>query len=106
MPGHPAAVAEVERRRWLSFDISLEYLAASAFRFVDGDVPTADMKDIYELGFDLTKESIFVSYDATLGSPKQVTKPMLAAIKQAGFDPWLAREDWPAEATAQVVHRP
>ena len=66
----------------------------------------ADMKAIYELGFDLTKESIFVSYDAALGSPKQVTKPMLAAIKQAGFDPWLAREDWPADATAQVVHRP
>jgi len=65
----------------------------------------ADIRAIYELGFDLTKESVFVSYDAALGSAKQVTKPMLAAIKQAGFDPWLAKETWPAEATAQVVRR-
>src|SRR4051812_35286324 len=40
----------------------------------------ADIPQIYELGFDLTKESIFVSYDAKLGSVKQVTKPMLVAI--------------------------
>ncbi len=60
---------------------------------------------IYELGFDLTKESVFVSYDTTLGPAKQVTQPMLAAIKAAGFDPWLAHEGWPAEATAQVVLR-
>ena len=65
----------------------------------------ADIRAIYELGFDLTKESIFISYDAALGAPKQVTKPMLVAIKQAGFDPWLAKEAWPAEATAQVVAR-
>ena len=65
----------------------------------------ANMPTIYELGFDLTKESIFISYDAALGSPKQVTKPMIAAIKQAGFDPWLAKETWPPEATAQVVVR-
>jgi hypothetical protein len=63
------------------------------------------MPQIYELGFDLTKESIFISYDAALGPPKQVTKPMLVAIKQAGFDPWLAKEEWPAEAKAQVVAR-
>jgi hypothetical protein len=65
----------------------------------------ADIPQIYELGFDLTKESIFVSYDAQLGPAKQVTKPMLVAIKSAGFDPWLAKETWPAEATAQVVPR-
>jgi hypothetical protein len=46
-----------------------------------------------------------VSYDATLGSAKQVTKPMLAAIKQAGFDPWLAKEAWPDDAKADVVTR-
>jgi copper chaperone CopZ len=60
---------------------------------------------VYELGFDVSNESIFVSYDATLGPAKQVTKPMLVAIKQAGFDPWLAKEDWPADAKAQVVAR-
>jgi hypothetical protein len=65
----------------------------------------ADIKTVYELGFDLPNESIFVSFDASLGPAKQVTKPMLVAIKQAGFDPWLAKETWPADATAQVVPR-
>jgi hypothetical protein len=64
-----------------------------------------DMKDVYELGFDLPNESIFVSYDASLGPAKQVTRPMLAAIKNAGFDPWLAKESWPADASAQVLWR-
>jgi len=60
---------------------------------------------VYELGFDVANESIFVSYDATLGPAKQVTKPMLVAIKQAGFDPWLAKEEWPADAKVQLVVR-
>lgn len=68
----------------------------------------AEITSIYELGFDLSNESIFISYDAALGAPKDVTKPMLAAIKErAGFDPWLAKETWPADAAAavQVVMR-
>lgn len=65
----------------------------------------ADVKQVYELGFDPANESIFVSYDATLGTPKAVTKPMLLAIKNAGFDPWLAREAWPDDAKVQVVPR-
>ena len=65
----------------------------------------ADITAVYELGFDVSKESIFVSYDASLGAPKEVTKPMIAAIKQTGFDPWLAKEEWPADAKAQVVLR-
>jgi len=63
---------------------------------------------VYELGFDVSTESIFVSYDAALGTAKDVTKPMLAAIKtQAGFDPWLAKDSWPPEAQdkVQVVWR-
>lgn len=64
-----------------------------------------DNKDVYELGFDLANESIFVSYDASLGTAKQVTKPMLAAIKTAGFDPWLAKETWPDDAKVQVLWR-
>jgi copper chaperone CopZ len=62
----------------------------------------ADMPAVYELGFDVSTESIFVSYDTTLGDAKTVTKPMLVAIKEAGFDPWLAKEAWPADA-AKVV---
>ena len=65
----------------------------------------ADQRAVYELGFDPANESIFVSYDATLGPAKQVTKPMLVAIKQAGFDPWLAKETWPDDAKVQIVPR-
>jgi hypothetical protein len=68
----------------------------------------AEDPNVYELGFDVSNESIFVSYDAKLGTPKDVTKPMLAAIKtKAGFDPWLAKESWPdgASEKVQVVWR-
>jgi hypothetical protein len=63
----------------------------------------ADNPNVYELGFDVSTESIFVSYDAALGTPKDVTKPMLVAIKtKAGFDPWLAKETWPDDAQSKV----
>ncbi len=65
----------------------------------------AGVPSVYELGFDLSTESIFVSYDASLGPAKQVTKPMIAAIKGAGFDPWLAKESWPDGVDAQVIAR-
>jgi len=65
----------------------------------------ADIPAVYELGFDVSNESIFVSYDTTLGTAKDVTKPMLVAIKGAGFDPWLAKESWPDGAKADVVPR-
>ncbi|HWU90129.1 MAG TPA: heavy-metal-associated domain-containing protein [Kofleriaceae bacterium] len=65
----------------------------------------ADIASVYELGFDLSKESVFISYDAALGPAKQVTRPMIAAIQQAGFDPWLARESWPDGVEVQVVAR-
>jgi hypothetical protein len=67
----------------------------------------AENTNVYELGFDVANEAIFVSYDKTLGTPKDVTKPMLEAIKEAGFDPWLAKESWPddAQETVQVVLR-
>ena len=68
----------------------------------------ADDPKVYELGLDLSTESIFISYDASLGAPKEVTKSMLTAIKtKAGFDPWLAKESWPdhAQTKVQVVWR-
>ncbi|MDX2087307.1 MAG: heavy-metal-associated domain-containing protein [Kofleriaceae bacterium] len=65
----------------------------------------AEVPAVYELGFDVSTESIFVSYDASLGTPKDVTRPMIAAIKSAGFDPWLAKETWPDGADAHVVTR-
>ncbi len=42
------SVAEIERRRWLSFDLSLEYLAASAFRFVDRDMASNKLRELYD----------------------------------------------------------
>jgi len=65
----------------------------------------AEVPAVYELGFDLSKESVFVSYDATLGPAKEVTKPILVAIKSQGFDPWLAKESWPEGVEAQVIRR-
>jgi hypothetical protein len=65
----------------------------------------AEVASVYELGFDLSTESIFVSYDASLGTAKDVTRPMIAAIKGAGFDPWLAKESWPDGVKAQVIAR-
>jgi hypothetical protein len=67
----------------------------------------AAIPSIYELGFDTSTESIFVSYDTALGDPKTVTTPIIAAIKNAGFDPWLGKEIWPADAQAiaEVVKR-
>ena len=41
------AVAELERRRWLAFDVSREYLAASAFRFIDSDSSEGTMRNVY-----------------------------------------------------------
>lgn len=63
----------------------------------------ASVPAVYELGFDLSTESIFVSYDSSLGAAKQVTEPMLVAIEGAGFDPWLAKESWPDGADVAVV---
>ena len=67
----------------------------------------ADLPAVYELGFDVSTESIFVSYDQALGTAKDVTRPMIAAIKSAGFNPWLAKESWPPDAqqVVQVVMR-
>jgi len=42
------AVAERENRRWLAFEMSLEYLAASAFRFANEDCSPADLRVLYD----------------------------------------------------------
>ncbi len=40
-------VAEAEGRRWLAFDLSREYLAASAFRFLPRTTSPAVVRHIY-----------------------------------------------------------
>ena len=46
----------------------------------------ADVPAVYELGFDVTTESIFVSYDKRLGPSREVTKPMIVATKTNGVN--------------------
>lgn len=41
-------VAETEERRWLAFESNLEYLAASAFRFLPKKTQSEDMQAIYQ----------------------------------------------------------
>nr|MBA3540784.1 heavy-metal-associated domain-containing protein [Deltaproteobacteria bacterium] len=98
-PAKPAALTHVTIK---ALGMYCEESCPLRVRYALAEIPA-----IYELGFDTSKESIFVSYDASLGTAKDVTRPMLAAIKQAGFDPWLAKETWPdgAQAEAQVVRR-
>lgn len=40
-------VAESEGRKWIAFDERLEYLAASAFRFMDKGINHSEMRDVY-----------------------------------------------------------
>jgi hypothetical protein len=96
-PPRPAELAQVTVK---ALGMYCEESCPLKVRYALGDITA-----VYELGFDLSTESIFVSYDASLGPAKQVTKPMIAAIKGAGYDPWLAKESWPDGATAQILAR-
>ena len=42
------AVAEREGRRWLSFELDLNYVAASAFRFINTDARSEAMSETYD----------------------------------------------------------
>lgn len=51
----------------------------------------------YEVGFDVDKDEVYVSYDATAG-----VKPKLLAEtveQRAGFKAWVHEERWPAPET-------
>lgn len=41
-------VAEKEQREWISFDNEIEYVAASAFRFLENDAPVDTLSNVYE----------------------------------------------------------
>ncbi len=41
-------VAEAEKRRWLAFDLSTEYLAMSSFRFLSAESSAREMRTVYE----------------------------------------------------------
>jgi DNA modification methylase len=72
-------VAEAEKRRWLAFDESREYVAASAFRFLKKGTDTVAMRELYRMvhegrGVDLAR---FADFDTLLESPasEDATKP-------------------------------
>jgi copper chaperone CopZ len=96
-PPRPAKLAHVTIK---ALGMTCEEECPMRVRYALTRVPS-----VYELGFDLDHESVFVSFDATLGTPKEVTRPMLAAIKSVGYDPWLAKETWPTDASVQVIPR-
>lgn len=65
------AVAEQERRRWLAYETDIEYLAASAFRFLEPEIGTEEMRKIY--GMINTGESVDLDtfqYQGKLFEPK------------------------------------
>ena len=96
-PPRPASLAHVTIK---ALGMTCEEECPMRVRYALTRVPA-----VYELGFDLDHEAVFVSFDATLGPPKEVTRPMLAAIKSVGYDPWLAKESWPSDASVQVISR-
>jgi copper chaperone CopZ len=96
-PPRPAKLAHVTIK---ALGMTCEEECPMRVRYALTRVPS-----VYELGFDLDHESVFVSFDATLGTPKEVTRPMLAAIKSVGYDPWLAKESWPTDASVQTIPR-
>lgn len=63
----------------------------------------ATIAGVYQVGVDVDTESIFVSYDATMGEPEVASKPMIAALAKAGFDPWFKAAGWPAGTIADVL---
>jgi site-specific DNA-methyltransferase (cytosine-N4-specific) len=72
------SVAEVERRRWLSFDLSLEYVAASAFRFVDGDMASHELRELHEaiLRRETVNLSNYVRQGVLLETPATEYRPV------------------------------
>jgi copper chaperone CopZ len=73
---------------------------ASCLRRVEQSLARIDA--VYQIGFDLPTDSIYVSYEPILESPK----PLIAAIEKVGFEPaWVKAEAWPDGVEAAVVRR-
>ncbi len=58
---------------------------------------------IYEVGLDLDRDEVYVSYDAGAGDAAAASAPMIAAIERAGFDPWLKGPGWPDGVVAEPL---
>lgn len=59
----------------------------------------------YEVGFDIDRDEVYVSYDASAGDAKTASEPMVEAVKRAGFEPWFRRDTWPDGVAADVLPR-
>lgn len=58
---------------------------------------------MYEVGFDLDRDEIYVGYDARAGEPAAAARPMVAAIERAGYRSWFARPGRPAASELIVL---
>ena len=63
----------------------------------------ASLPTTYAVGADLDRDEIYVSYDARAGTAAAASEPMIEAIKNAGFDPWLKKAGWPEPAPDAIV---
>jgi copper chaperone CopZ len=59
----------------------------------------------YEVGFDLDRDEVYVSYDAAAGEARVATAAMVVAVKRAGFNPWFDRVGWPERVDATPLPR-
>lgn len=58
----------------------------------------------YEVGFDLDRDEVYVSYDAAAGDARTVSVPMVDAVTRAGFEPaWFRKDTWPEGVEATVL---
>ncbi len=57
----------------------------------------------YAVGFDLDRDEVYVSYDASAGDGKTASVPMVDALQRAGFEPWFKRDTWPETVEAAVL---
>jgi DNA modification methylase len=86
-------VAETERRRWLAFDESREYVAASAFRFLSKSVQPDTMKDIHDRI--LRGESVDLEPYASVGSLLQESTTLDEPEAERPSEPSLFTTDEP-----------
>ncbi len=63
----------------------------------------ASLATTYQVGFDLDRDEVYVSYDRAAGDASTVSAAMVAAINAAGFKPWLKTDGWPETVDASVL---
>lgn len=58
---------------------------------------------VYQVGADIDRDELYISYDARAGDAKTFAPALVTAVRGAGFDPWLKGPGWPTDAPEPVV---